>query len=78
MVLQVSEYNLNQSMLKAAHDKSVILISHRLSSTRMADKIYVLDDGSIVEEGSHDELMNKNGIYAKMFKVQSEKYIRSI
>lgn len=74
----ISEYNLNHSMLKAAKDKSVIVISHRLSSTRMADKIYVLDNGSIVGEGSHDELMSKNGIYAKMFKVQSEKYSKLI
>lgn len=70
----ISEYNLNQAMLKAAEDKTVIFISHRLSTTRLADKIYMMDSGEIIEHGTHDELMAQNGKYAKMFKLQSEKY----
>lgn len=70
----VAEYNLNQAMLSAAKDKTVIFISHRLSTTVNADKIYVMENGSIIESGSHSELMEQNGTYAKMFNLQAEKY----
>lgn len=71
----ISEYEINEIMMNATEDRTVIFISHRLSTTRIADKIYVLDDGRIVESGNHDELMNLNGKYAKMFKIQAEKYL---
>lgn len=71
----VSEYEINQSMLGVANDKTVIFISHRLSTTVMADKIYMLEKGSIIEEGSHAELMEKGGKYAEMFNMQAEKYL---
>lgn len=70
----VAEYNLNQAMLEAAHNKTVIFISHRLSTTVNADKIYVMENGQIIESGSHSELMEKNGTYAYMFNLQAEKY----
>ena len=70
----IAEYELNQSILKNAEGKTVIFISHRLSTTRMADKIYMFDDGEIVESGSHDELMAKGGKYAEMYRVQAKKY----
>ena len=70
----VAEYNLNQSILESAADKTVIFISHRLSTTRMADRIYMFDGGEIVECGSHDELMAQNGKYAQMYRVQAKKY----
>ena len=70
----VSEYALNQSMARAADRKTVIFISHRLSTTVMADKIYMLENGEIIEQGSHDELMALNGKYAYMFRLQAEKY----
>lgn len=70
----MSEYELNHTMMEAANDKTVIFISHRLSTTIMADRIYMLDSGELIEEGSHDELMAKNGKYAEMFRVQAEKY----
>ena len=70
----VSEYALNEAMVRAAKEKSVIFISHRLSTTVMADVIYMLENGEIVESGSHDELMAKNGKYAYMFRLQADKY----
>ena len=70
----VSEYSLNEAMSRAAQDKTVIFISHRLSTTVMADIIYMLENGEIVESGSHEELMAMNGKYAYMFNLQAEKY----
>ena len=70
----MSEYELNRTMMSAAFDKTVIFISHRLSTTIMADKIYMLDSGQIIEQGSHETLMRQNGRYAEMFNMQAEKY----
>ncbi len=70
----IAEYNLNQTMLEAAEHKTVIFISHRLSTTINADRIYVMENGEIIESGSHSELMKKNGTYAYMFNLQAEKY----
>ena len=70
----IAEYNLNQSIIHNTEGKTVIFISHRLSTTRIADKIYMFDTGALIEEGSHDELLSMGGKYAEMFRVQSEKY----
>ena len=70
----IAEYELNQSILKNAEGRTVIFISHRLSTTRMADKIYMFDGGEIVESGSHNELMEQNGKYAEMYLTQAKKY----
>lgn len=70
----VAEYNLNQAMMEAAKNKTVVFISHRLSTTVNADRIIVMEKGRIIEQGSHDELMAQNGAYAYMFNLQAEKY----
>lgn len=70
----IAEYNLNRSMMNAAKHKTVIFISHRLSTTRHADRIYVMENGEIVESGTHEQLMAMNGKYAYMFELQAEKY----
>lgn len=70
----VAEYNLNRAMTEAAKDKTVIFISHRLSTTVNADRIYVMENGKIAEQGTHSDLMAKNGVYARMFNLQAEKY----
>ena len=70
----VAEYNLNQAMIEAADQKTVIFISHRLSTTVNADRIYVMEKGRIIESGSHSELMELGGTYAYMFNLQAEKY----
>lgn len=70
----VAEYNLNCAMMEAAAHKTVIFISHRLSTTVNADRIYVMEKGRIIESGSHEELMKMDGTYAYMFNLQAEKY----
>jgi len=71
----IAEYQLNHAMLSATGDKTVIFISHRLSTTRIADRIVMLENGRIVEQGNHDELLALNGKYAQMWKVQAGAYI---
>ncbi len=71
----ISEYELNQAVINNAKDKTVIFISHRLSTTKNADKIFMLENGKIIESGTHNELMELSGKYAEMFFVQAEKYI---
>lgn len=70
----MAEYQLNRSILHHTQDKTVVFISHRLSTTRIADTIYMFDRGRLVERGSHEALLAQNGRYAEMFRVQSEKY----
>jgi len=70
----MAEYELNQAISDYASDKTVIFISHRLSTTKLADRIYMFDTGKLIEYGSHDELMQKGGKYAEMFELQAEKY----
>ncbi len=72
----VAEYELNHSILNAAdgQDRTVIFISHRLSTTRFAGRILLFADGRLCEEGDHEALMQKNGKYAEMFRMQAEKY----
>ncbi len=70
----VSEYELNQAMINGADDKTVIFISHRLSTTVIVDKIFMMEKGKIIESGNHSELMALGGKYKEMFDLQAEKY----
>ena len=70
----VSEYNIFNKIYEFFENKTVIIISHRFSTVRNADRIIVLKDGQITEEGSHSELMKKNGQYAQAFLLQAEGY----
>ncbi len=70
----VSEYELNRAISESCTDSTVVFISHRLSTTRHADRILMLENGRVIECGSHDELMEQNGKYAYMFRLQAEKY----
>ncbi|MBR2410390.1 MAG: ABC transporter ATP-binding protein [Clostridia bacterium] len=69
-----AEYKLNTAISEGCRDKTVIFISHRLSTTVHADRIFMLEKGKIIESGSHKELMALNGKYAYMFRLQAEKY----
>lgn len=70
----IAEYNLNVGIDKNAKGKTVVFITHRLSTTRHVDMIYMLENGKIIESGSHDDLISSNGKYATMFNLQASKY----
>ena len=70
----ISEYRLHQTIMEIAQDKTVIIITHRLSTTQFVDRIYMLEDGSIIETGSHEELIRNDGKYAQMYQLQAQKY----
>lgn len=61
---------------RAAAGRCAVLISHRLGATRLADRIVVLADGRLVEEGSHDALLERGGVYAGMYRLQASWYAR--
>lgn len=70
----VAEYKMYENLISATENKTVIYISHRLSSAVLSDKIFVLDNGKIIETGNHRQLMEQGGEYSKMFNLQSESY----
>lgn len=70
----IAEYKMYENLISATKDKTVIYISHRLSSAVLSDKIFVLGGGSVLESGTHSELMNSDGVYAKMFALQASSY----
>lgn len=70
----IAEYELNKAMESAAKGKTVFYISHRLSTTRDADRIILLEKGCIAEEGTHESLLEMNGKYAEMWRVQAGRY----
>jgi ATP-binding cassette subfamily B protein len=69
-----AEYEAYTQFRRLAKDRTTILISHRLSTVKMADRIYVLDDGRIAENGSHDQLVRDGGRYARLFESQARHY----
>ena len=71
-----TEFEVFQRLANAAGEVSVVLISHRLSTVRQADRIVLLDGGRTVESGSHDELIALGGRYAEMFAIQAERFVR--
>lgn len=69
-----SEDDVINKFIQLTKNKTVLLITHRLSAVKMADRIIVVDKGEIVEEGTHFELMGEMGIYKELYELQAEKY----
>ena len=70
----IAEYKMYERMVQVSENKGVIFISHRLSSAVVADRVYMLENGEVIESGTHKELMEQNGKYADMFRKQAENY----
>ncbi len=71
----ISEDRIFEQLYRLSEGKSSVTISHRLSNTTLADRILVIGDGHIIEQGSHFELLKQNGKYAHLFNLQASKYL---
>ncbi|MCR4946556.1 MAG: ABC transporter ATP-binding protein/permease [Lachnospiraceae bacterium] len=71
----IAEYELFNSIIGEGQDHTMLFISHRLSSVKNCDKVFMLENGTLIEEGTHRELMDKNGSYAAMYKKQAMNYL---
>ena len=71
----IAEYTMFENMMRATEGRSVIFISHRLSSAVLADRVFLMDGGTIAEIGTHQDLMALGGKYAEMFHRQAENYL---
>jgi ATP-binding cassette, subfamily B, bacterial len=69
-----AEYEVFKQFRRLAKGRTTILVSHRLSTVRMADRIYVLDDGRVVERGTHNQLVQAGGQYERLFETQARQY----
>lgn len=70
----IAEYKMYENLISATENKTVVYISHRLSSAVLSQNIFVLENGSVIESGSHNKLMNTNGKYSEMFTMQASAY----
>ena len=66
----ITEASIKNTISQADGDTTCIIIAHRLTTVRNCDRIYVMEQGRIAETGTHDELMEKGGLYAKLWNMQ--------
>ena len=71
----IAEYELFDNIIRNKEKKTMLFISHRLSSVKDADRVFLLSDKNILEAGTHEELMKLNGKYANMYRKQAENYL---
>ena len=70
----IAEYRMYENLIEVTKDKTVMYISHRLSSAVLSDKIIVISGGKVIETGSHKELLSMGGEYSRMFTLQASSY----
>lgn len=71
----IAEYELFQNIMNESQGHTMIMISHRLSSVKSCDRVFMLETGKLIESGTHKDLMSKNGKYANMYKIQAKNYL---
>jgi ATP-binding cassette subfamily B protein len=71
-----TEAAVQTALRDATAGRTTVIVAHRLSTVRSADLIYVLDEGRVCESGTHDELIQSDGVYAAMWKVQTGEHAR--
>jgi len=71
----IAEAKLFETIKNITEKRTIIWISHRLSSTIAADKVFYMENGQIIEQGSHDELIRLGGRYAELFRLQASQYL---
>ena len=71
----IAEYELFRNILKEAKEHTMLFISHRLSSVKDCDKVFMLEKGALIEEGTHSELIKAGAAYAQMYKKQAMNYL---
>ena len=64
-----TEYNLHMALSDFLRDKTTLIVAHRLSAIKQANHVYVFEDGTICEQGTHRELLSQNGLYSKLYGV---------
>ena len=70
----ITENKMFEQLYRLSDGKSLVTVSHRLSNTTIADRILVISNGQIIEQGSHSELLRQGGVYAHLFKLQASRY----
>lgn len=73
----IAEYHFNHAVTTAGGEKTMVFISHRLSTTRIADTIFLIENGEVAEHGNHADLLTKNGKYAEMWNAQTSRYFKA-
>jgi ABC-type multidrug transport system fused ATPase/permease subunit len=71
-----TERKIINNLVQGSFDKTLLIVSHKFSNINLADKIYVIDDGKVVESGDHKDLMKLNKLYAKLYSEQEKAYIK--
>lgn len=74
----ITEKKIQQALENLANERTILIIAHRLSTVKKADSIIVLDKGEIIESGSHSKLLDEEGTYAKLWKIQSDRIPEAI